>query len=154
MKKYSQKELQNPTLIEGLLSIDGRGEVGFINDFDMAPIRRFYTVTNYKLGFVRAWHGHKKESKFVTVVNGSAIVAAVKIDNWKRPSKNSRIYKFVLSSKKPSVLFIPAGYANGSMTLTEDTKLIFFSTSTLEESLKDDIRYDAYFWNPWKVAER
>ena len=45
-------------------------------------------------------------------------------------------------------------FANGFKTLTPDAKLMFFSTSTLEESQGDDIRFDAYYWNPWDVVER
>jgi hypothetical protein len=33
-------------------------------------------------------------------------------------------------------------------------KLIFFSTSTLEESRGDDVRYDARYWDIWQVIER
>ena len=154
MKNYLQNEIRNPLLIEGGLSVDDRGEVGFVNEFDMQSVRRFYTVCNHKVGLVRAWHAHKKEKKFVTVVNGVAIVAAVCIDNWQNPSKDLHVHRYVLSAKKPTVLFIPKGYANGFMTLTEDTKLIFFSTATLEESEGDDIRYEADYWNPWEIIER
>ena len=154
MKNKQQKVLQNPILNEGGLSVDDRGEVGFVNDFDMQSVRRFYTVCNHKVGLVRAWHAHKKEKKFVTVVNGAAIVAAVRIDNWKKPSKNLVVNRYVLSAKKPVVLFIPNGYANGFMTLTEDTKLMFFSTVTLKESEGDDFRYEADYWNPWEIIER
>ncbi len=154
MKNKQQKVLQNPILNEGGLSVDDRGEVGFVNEFDMQSVRRFYTVCNHKVGLVRAWHAHKKEKKFVTVVNGAAIVAAVCIDNWKKPSKNLVVNRYVLSAKKPVVLFIPNGFANGFMTLTEDTKLMFFSTSTLKESEGDDFRYEADYWNPWEIIER
>jgi len=81
-------------------------------------------------------------------------VAAVRIDNWKSPSKDSEVHRFVLSAKQPSAVFIPAGYANGFMSLSEDTRLMFFSTSTLEESKGDDFRYDALYWNPWDIEER
>ena len=47
------KITQEPVLIEGGLAIDDRGEVGFINKFDMKDVRRFYTVSNHKTGFVR-----------------------------------------------------------------------------------------------------
>ncbi len=154
MKNKLQKELHDLILIEGGLSVDDRGEVGFVNEFDMHSVRRFYTVCNHRAGLVRAWHAHKKEKKFVTVVNGAAIVAAVCIDNWKKPSKNLVVNRYVLSAKKPVVLFIPNGYANGFMTLTEDTKLMFFSTVTLKESEGDDFRYEADYWNPWEIIER
>lgn len=151
-KKYCDKK--RPILIEGNLSIDDRGEVGFINEFNMSDIKRFYSVTNHRAKFVRAWHAHKKEDKYATVIKGSAIVAAVKIDNWDKPSKNLKVLRFVLSEKKPSLVFIPKGYANGFMTLEKNTKLIYFSTATLKESQEDDIRYNAYYWNPWQIIER
>jgi dTDP-4-dehydrorhamnose 3,5-epimerase-like enzyme len=49
---------------------------------------------------------------------------------------------------------IPAGYANGFMTLTESAKVMFLSTSSLEESAGDDFRFDARLWNPWNIEER
>jgi dTDP-4-dehydrorhamnose 3,5-epimerase-like enzyme len=147
-------EEKNPILTKGGLSVDDRGTVSFVNDFDFKNVKRFYVVENHKQGFIRAWHGHKNESKHVFVVKGSAVVAAVKIDNWENPSKNLQINRFVLSEKTPSILFIPAGYANGFMSLSDDTKLIFYSTSELKDSLNDDIRFDAHYWDAWKVEER
>jgi dTDP-4-dehydrorhamnose 3,5-epimerase-like enzyme len=82
------------------------------------------------------------------------MICAVKIDDWSKPSEILKIAKFTLSEKSPSVLFIPAGYANGFMSLTDDCKIIVFSTSTIEESLKDDFRFNARYWDPWKVEER
>ncbi len=149
-----QKDLVEPTLIQGNLFVDDRGELGFVNDFDMCDVRRFYTVTNHSANFVRAWHAHKKESKYVTVVNGAAIIAAVKIDDWEKPSKDAKVHRFVLSAAKPAAVFVPKGYANGFMTLTQDAKLMFFSTVGLDDSHGDDFRFDAHYWDPWKVAER
>jgi hypothetical protein len=40
------------------------------------------------------------------------------------------------------------------MSLTEDANLIFFSTSALEESRDDDVRYDSRYWDIWNVDER
>jgi dTDP-4-dehydrorhamnose 3,5-epimerase len=154
MEDKKHARLLEPTLIFGGLSIDDRGELGYVNEFDMVSVRRFYTVFNHKRGFIRAWHAHKKEEKYVTVVNGTAVIAAVKIDNWENPSKDIPVHRYVLSAQKPSILFIPAGYGNGFKTLGEKTKLMFFSTTKVEKSLEDDIRFDAYYWNPWKIEER
>ena len=62
--------------------------------------------------------------------------------------------RFTLSDRSPAVLRVPAGYVNGFMTLTEGAKAMFFSTSTLEESLGDDFRFPARYWDPWHVEER
>lgn len=147
-------EGQPPTLVEGQVRLDDRGSVSFVNDFNFQGVKRFYLVSNHRAGFVRAWHAHRKEAKYVTVVQGAAVVAAVKIDNWETPDVAAKVHRYVLSSTNPGVLFIPAGYANGFMSLTQDAKLMFFSTSTLDESRGDDIRYDARYWNAWDVVER
>lgn len=141
-------------LIYGDSSIDDRGKISFVNDFDFDKIKRFYIIENHRLNFIRAWHGHKNEAKYVICLNGSALVAAVEIDNWELPNKKAYINRFVLSSDKPSILYIPPGFANGFMNLTLDAKLIFFSTSTLNESKLDDYRFDAYYWNAWDILER
>lgn len=152
----SEINLNEPFLIEAGIAIDDRGQLMFANDFDFKKygIRRFYAVSNHKQGFVRAWHGHKNESKFVLVSKGATVICIVKIDNWDNPSKDLEVKKFVLSAEKPSVLYIPAGYANGFMTLTQDTQVFFFSTSTIDESKGDDIRFESKYWNPWEIVER
>jgi dTDP-4-dehydrorhamnose 3,5-epimerase-like enzyme len=150
----ASKDFEKPVILSGGLAVDDRGEVGFVNDFRFKDVKRFYTVSNHRAGFIRAWHGHRKEAKYVTAVAGSAVVAAVKIDDWETPSRELPVERFVLSARKPAVLYIPSGYANGFMSLTDDLKLIFFSTSTLEESMGDDIRFDSRWWDPWNVAER
>ena len=153
MEQFSV-EFEKPLMINGGLAVDDRGELGFVNDFRFGGVKRFYTVANHRPGFVRAWHGHRREGKYVTAVNGAAVVGAVRLDDWERPSRNLAVERFVLSARKPSVLFIPPGYANGFMSLTDDLKLMFFSTSTLEESAADDIRFDSRYWDIWQVTER
>ena len=141
-------------LIDADISIDDRGELIFCNNFDMKKIKRFYHISNFSTPFVRAWHGHKIENKYIMITKGSALVAAVQVDDWKKPSKSLNITTFLLNDKKPKLLFIPGGYAHGYKTLLPDTRLLIFSTATLKESLKDDYRYEAYYWNPWKIKER
>ncbi len=141
-------------LIRGGEAADDRGVLMFVNDLDLSSYRRFYVVRNHTAGFIRAWHGHRHESKAVVVVSGAAIVAAVKVDDWENPDPSARVQRFVLSADVPGALCIPAGYANGFMTFTADTRVCFFSSSTLEESAGDDIRFPARLWDPWSVEER
>ncbi len=140
--------------LPGGLAVDDRGSLKFINDFSLAGYKRFYVVENHKQGFVRAWHGHKHEAKAVVCLQGSAIVAGVRVDDWENPSPDLPVERFVLTSAKPGALLIPAGYANGFMSLTSDTILMFFSSSTLAESAADDIRFESRLWDPWKIEER
>jgi len=135
-------------------AVDDRGYLRFCNSFDLTRYVRFYDVTNYQSNFIRAWHGHKKESKAAVVREGSAMICLVKIDNWKKPSKKLEIKKFFLSQKKPKILEIPAGYANGFMSLEPNTKITFYSDKNTRDSLGDDYRFDYNFWNPWKIEYR
>jgi|TARA_B100001971_G_scaffold208230_1_gene229723 dTDP-4-dehydrorhamnose 3,5-epimerase len=147
-------ENEKTKLISGGLSVDDRGSVSYVNDFNFKNVKRFYIVNNHKRDFIRAWHAHKNEAKYVMIVKGSALIGAVAMDNWEQPSKKLSVDRYVLSDESPSILYIPKGYANGFMTLTENCKIIFFSTSTLEESINDDYRFDALYWNPWHIVQR
>jgi dTDP-4-dehydrorhamnose 3,5-epimerase len=137
----------NIKLIDGGLAIDDRGIVRFVNDFDFTGVKRFYQIENHKKGFIRAWHGHKKEGKYVYVSSGTALIGAVNL-------KTQEIKKFVLSDKKPQILWIPANHANGFMNLEENTNILFFSTSSLKESAGDDIRFPHDKWNIWDIEYR
>lgn len=144
-----------PKIINGGVATDDRGSVRFVNDFNFAGVKRFYQVQNHRVGFIRAWHGHRKEGKYVYVAKGTAIIGAVPIDMMiEKNIDQTKIFKTTLSSTNPKVLFIPAGYANGFKSLEEGTIVQFFSTSTLEESLGDDIRFDYDLVNIWEEDYR
>ena len=149
--------IKEPKLYKGDIFVDDRGIVGFNNELDLTGVKRFYTISNHTPGYIRAWHCHLKESKYFTMLTGSAIIVAVLIAadqseyklNWKMK------YRETLSANLPSVFYIPAGYANGSMLIEPNSKLMVFSTSTTEESKTDDIRFsfdDMY--NPFQVKIR
>jgi len=146
--------MEEPKLIPGGLAADDRGELSFVNDFHFDGVKRFYAVSNYRQGFVRAWHAHKREAKYVFAASGAALVGTVAIDAWDNPSRDLKVHRFVLSAHKPAVLYIPAGYANGFMSLTSGLKLMFFSTASMAETQGDDFRYDARHWDIWDVVER
>ena len=156
---------EKPKIIEGKLFVDDRGYLSFVNDFNFQNVKRFYMVENHEKGFIRAWHGHKKEEKYVFVVQGSAMVCLYPVDEFEKIQNDilfdrhichseDLLIKNVLSSRKPQILYIPAGYANGFKTLEENTKIIFFSTSTLEESKGDDYRFDYCIIDPWQSEYR
>ena len=132
-----------PYIISGGVAVDDRGSVRFVNDFNFNNVKRFYQVQNHRQGFIRAWHGHNFEAKYVYVVSGSALVGAVNMET-------NEVNKYVLSSQSPRVLYIPSGFANGFKTLEENTIILFFSTSDLSASLNDDIRFPYDKWNIWE----
>jgi len=147
---------KEPNLIQGGLSVDDRGQLTFANTFCFDRVRRFYIVENFSTSTIRAFHGHLKEEKFVLVVSGSAIVAVVYLDDTQRPNPHTKPARFVLSARRPCILHIPGGYANGLRSLEEHTKVLFLSTATLEEAAKDDYRFPHDYWGAdlWNVEFR
>ena len=151
--------------LNGGLATDDRGSVRFVNDFNFEGVKRFYQVQNHREGFIRAWHAHQKEAKYVYVAKGTALIGAVPFDimldlkskkhkNEKIELDNSDIFKTVLSANNPKIVYIPSGYANGFKSLEKDTIIQFFSTSTLQESLGDDFRFDYDRVDIWKEDYR
>jgi len=133
--------------IKGALFTDDRGTLRFVNDFNFEGVKRFYQVENHEKGFIRAWHGHKKEGKYVYVPKGSISLGIVNMET-------EEINKFVLSDTSPKILWIPPGNYNGFKTLEEDTIVIFFSTVTMEEGKGDDFRESYNKWDIWDIEYR
>jgi len=138
--------------ISGGVAVDDRGSIRFANDFDFEGVKRFYQIQNHEPMFIRAWHGHQHEAKYIYVAKGTAVVGVAPIEGYENHEHTEN--RFVLSDQKPVVLYIPKAHFNGIMTFTPDTIVQVFSTSTLEESLGDDIRLSYRYWDIWDVERR
>ena len=136
-------------MITGGVFADDRGKLRFVNDFDFSNVKRFYQVENHRQGFVRAWHGHVHEGKYVYVPSGTALIGVVPLDD-----ESASPQKVILTSEKPQILWIPPNHANGFKSLEDNTIIMFFSTSSLEESGGDDIRFPHNKWNIWEEDYR
>ena len=142
--------------LPGSLFTDDRGLLRFVNDFDMSKIKRFYQVENFELSTIRAFHGHMKEEKYVYVTSGTILLCLVKLTDTTNPSKDEKVERIVISARNPQIVTIPAGYANGFKSLEKDTSVIFFSTSSLDESKGDDYRFSHDYWGNeiWNIQFR
>ena len=131
-------------IIDGGSFSDARGEIKFVNDFDFKGIKRFYQIQNYKKFYIRAWHGHKFETKYFYVSQGAILLGKVNLES-------NEVEKFVLTASQPKIIKIPNNHANGFMNLTSNTNIIVFSDKTLDESKGDDIRFPYDKWNIWNI---
>jgi dTDP-4-dehydrorhamnose 3,5-epimerase len=43
--------------------------------------------------------------------------------------------------------FVPGGFANAILSLQPKSRVLVFSSFSLEESLEDDYRFDVEFWS-------
>ena len=148
--------IKQPEITDVQISFDDRGEIVHCNSFNFKKnnIKRFYQILNHKINFVRAWHGHKFEKKFILIITGALKICTIKIDNWKNPSKRLKKKTFILNEKKPQILSIPGGYAHGTQNLNSNTKFIVFSNFDINQTMKDDYRFDSDYWGSWKIKSR
>ncbi|GAA3736293.1 MULTISPECIES: WxcM-like domain-containing protein [Flavobacterium] len=137
----------SPEVIQGGNFSDHRGTISYVNDFSFNDIERFYIITNSEENPIRAWQGHKLDSKNFYCVSGSFKIHFVKIDNWENPSKDLTIETVEVSEFDSKIVHVPAGYANAVESLEKDSKLISFSTLPLSNVKEDDARYPADYWN-------
>ncbi len=137
-------------IIEGGNFKDDRGEIQFFNNFDMSEIKRFYTIFHSDTSIVRAWQGHKIETRWFYCTEGSFDIRLVKIDNWESPSDDLTVEKVILNFKKPLILKIAPGHVNGIKALSKNSKLISFSNFKLDENQNDDFRFEKKKWTNWE----
>lgn len=145
-----------PFIYESKVSSDDRGTfVPWLQNadkLDIAPgqaVKRVYYVYNYGVGVIRGFHFHQKEWKIFIIATGAAKFVAID------PDHPEDIHAFISSSRKPNVIIVPPGYANGWVSLEPNTVLICGSTSSLEDSINDDQRIDPMkFGDVWSQKPR
>ncbi|MCP3684500.1 MAG: sugar epimerase [bacterium] len=143
---------EEPSIFPGGIAVDDRGSLRFCNDFKFQDVKRFYHVENMSKDTIRAFHGHKLEAKYAYIPKGTAMIGMVKMVDGETLDHDTK-RTVIMSSKKPQILYIPPGWANGMRSLEEDTIIMFFSTTTMEEAENDDFRFDwdvlgKDFWSP------
>ena len=122
-----------PKMIEGGRHEDGRGVLRFCNGFDMAAIKRFYTIANGPENPVRGWIGHRKENKWFFPIKGATIISIETMDAGVVRSK------YVLTAETPSVLNVPGG--NWFCIEQHDgAEVMVFSDCKVGEYENDDFR--------------
>lgn len=121
-------------VVKGNLHRDERGIVRFVNGFNMSQVVRLYCIQP-NLGVIRAWQGHKKETKWFYVAKGSFLVKTIKMNTLEKK-------EYHLNDTESKVLEISGGHYNGFVALEEGSILMVFSDFGLEESKADDFRED------------
>ena len=138
-----------PIIIEGSLFADYRGKITYANDFNLDKVCRFYMVEHFDTKIIRAWQGHKKETKDFFPIKGKFVISWVKLDNFENPSNDLIAEHIVLDSDSPQVLHLPPGYANGFRALEKKSKLGVFSNMSVEQSEVDNFRFPSDKWFNW-----
>jgi dTDP-4-dehydrorhamnose 3,5-epimerase-like enzyme len=136
-----------PIFLKGHSYFDERGIVNFNNKVDLSSFKRFYTIQNSQYQEFRGWHGHEFESKLFVAVRGRIIIGAVRVEDWTDPPRTKTPLRFELEADNLDAVFVPGGYANGILSKEQGSIVLVFSSSTLEESKKDDFRIPKETWS-------
>lgn len=134
--------------INGGIAKDERGEIRFVNDFEMTDIKRFYIIKNADTELVRGWRGHRLGQRWFYVLSGSYSIDVVKIDDWDHTSRDLNVENHVLSASNSGLLYLPKGYATAIRALEAGSELLTYADQSLAESISDDYTYSLnYFIN-------
>ncbi|WP_305981821.1 hypothetical protein [Roseivirga thermotolerans] len=138
--------MESYRVIHGGIFSDDRGDVRFVNDFDLKEVRRFYLISNSQAAPLRAWQAHKVEKKWFYVTKGAFEVSIVRIEDWDHPESSNEIFRIRLTEDEPVVLYVPGGYANSLKSLSKDSCLQVYSNMTLEAAGNDQFRFPEDTW--------
>lgn len=134
--------------IQGGIAKDHRGQIRFVNDFDMTAVKRFYIIKNTDLELIRGWRAHRIEQRWFYVLSGSFKIDIVEIDNWDQASNNLAVKTEIVNSADNQVLHLSSGYGTAFQALEEGSELLVFSDFGIENAPKDDYTYPIdYFIN-------
>ncbi|WP_398454969.1 hypothetical protein AB3466_00710 [Sphingobacterium thalpophilum] len=136
------------TFIQGGCSKDERGQIRFVNDFDMSLVKRFYIIKNADTTLVRGWRGHRIEQRWFYVISGYFNIKIVKINNWENPNPLSPIQKVDLKGEEMKVFNVPPGYATAFVAVEPNSELLVYSDYPLSHAVLDNYVWPAdYFKN-------
>lgn len=127
--------------IQGGIAKDGRGQIRFVNDFDMSRVKRFYIIKNADVELIRGWRAHQIEQRWFYVLSGRFAIDIVEIDHWEKPSPDLPVERIVLDSEDHQILHLTPGYATAFQALEEGAELLVFADYGIEHAPKDDHTY-------------
>jgi dTDP-4-dehydrorhamnose 3,5-epimerase-like enzyme len=163
------KDLKEPKLIKIQSISDDRGYlVPFTDYIDDEYFKRAYVVGDYGKGVIRGLHYHKEEAKVFIIGNGAAkfITMQLPMDIAERNNDEEikaylalhpeALKTHVMSSRHHAVLVVPALFANGWVSLEDNTILFSLGSIRWEQAMHDDIRINPYVIGEekWQVIGR
>lgn len=161
--------IKEPKLIKVQSISDDRGLLVPFTDYIHSELfARAYVVDDYGKGVIRGLHYHKKEVKVFTIGSGAAKFNTMKLPEEIADKNNDKeikdyiennpeaLHTFVMSSRHHAALIVPTYYANGWVSLEDNTVLFALGSIRFEEAKDDDIRINPYIIgeDKWKVIGR
>lgn len=130
--------MKNIKIIDGGVHEDARGSLRFVNDFDLTPVKRFYTISNSEEQPQRGWIGHKRETKWFFPLRGKTTISVEPMGTWECFAVPE--FELLLDADEPKVLMVPPG---NWFCITQDdgaAEVQIFSNCFVGEFKDDDFR--------------
>jgi len=128
--------------MKGGIAKDQRGQIRFVNEFDMSLVKRFYIIKNDNISLIRGWRAHRIEQRWFYVLSGEFVIDIVKIDNWEMPNPNLPVLRIRLKADKMELLHVPAGYGTAFRAEVADSELLVFADYPISNAPLDDYTWD------------
>ena len=157
---FAPLDISDVILVEPKVFPDNRGfffESFKASDFEKAGLPTHFVQDNFsfsKKDVIRGLHYQKNpkaQGKLVSVLKGSVWDVAVDIRR-----KSPTFLKWVaveLNDQNHALLYIPAGFAHGFISLTEDVHLLYKCTNEYDPQADAGVRWnDPDIAIPWPAA--
>lgn len=122
-------------------------------NFNIKQINIAYNKEKFTL---RGFHFQKsksKEKKIMICLSGSALVQVIDIN--KKSSTYKKKIKYILSDKKSNGLIVSENCANAYLTLSKNTKILYFMDNFYDKKQSFGFKYnDNFFKIKWPVKPR
>lgn len=130
--------MEELSFIQGGIAKDERGQIRFVNEFDMSLVKRFYIIKNTDTALIRGWRAHRIEQRWFYVLTGSFNIDLVKIDNWESPNPSLPIVNLILNATSMKVLHVPPGYGTAFRALDSNSELLVYADFPIAHAPLDD----------------
>jgi dTDP-4-dehydrorhamnose 3,5-epimerase len=158
--KFSKTSLKDVLLIDLDLNEDERGWFSRVyceNEFQNVgvknEIKQINSSASLKKGTLRGIHFQNspfRESKIFKVLRGSicSLIVDLRIDSPTYLKYDS----FELDSSKRNMIFVPEGFGNSTLSLTNHVEILYFVNQFYTPSVENGIRWDDPFFNfEWPI---
>ena len=148
--RFVETELAGAWLLESEKNVDGRGyftRLRCAREFAERDLPTAFVQTNLSYnrtsGTFRGLHYQappSQEGKLVRCIRGA--IADVIVDLQPGSGSYLRHQWFRLDASEMAALFVPAGFAHGFLTLTDESEVLYEMTDYYEPDLARGIRWD------------
>lgn len=136
----TEKILLEPTVfLAPVHFIDERGYLmKMIRSADIPSFGEIYLIGDWAAGVIRAFHKHTYTEEWFTVISGTA--KFLLYDDRPQSPRCGEVQSFVLSVRRPEVLFVPAEVFHGHMALENQTQILTVASHPYNPQEPDEVR--------------